>query len=337
MEVLAIVARSGKFLPVCLTFGPVNGPDDFCFVVDRAFGPGRERKLRYTREWVAYVDDLTIRTGRVIDGQFKTDSEAEAEIKDACKRAPVEVVQPAAAALKALGIDPKGVGAEKEKGKWDEEETDHNHPTRRTRTPRTNREFGLLFCWLLIVEGFERFNLGTPIRTTVGLRPVGRFFQVETTVLGPRVSLQPFSQLKIGLGGAWPRSRQKVVAGYPAPEALAGLRAAEMGWPRNKSSKQKDKKSYNEDLHEMCKAMTRAYRHGAHGHAGRLDRGWIRVADSARLFGVSEAWLRHAVQSEQHLPKQRVVLDPTEEWVHAMQGHSSDTSRTQHRSTRSAR
>lgn len=36
MEVLAIVARSGKFLPVCLTFGPVNGPDDFCYVVDRA-------------------------------------------------------------------------------------------------------------------------------------------------------------------------------------------------------------------------------------------------------------------------------------------------------------
>ena len=60
MEVFAIVARSGKFLPVCLTFGPVNGPDDFCFVVDRAFGPGRGRKLRYTREWVAYVDDLTI-------------------------------------------------------------------------------------------------------------------------------------------------------------------------------------------------------------------------------------------------------------------------------------
>ena len=33
MEILAIVALSGKFLPVCLTFGPVNGPDDSCFVV----------------------------------------------------------------------------------------------------------------------------------------------------------------------------------------------------------------------------------------------------------------------------------------------------------------
>ena len=37
MEILAIVARSGKFLPVCLTFGPVNGPDDFSYVVDRAY------------------------------------------------------------------------------------------------------------------------------------------------------------------------------------------------------------------------------------------------------------------------------------------------------------
>ena len=36
-EVLAIVARSGKYLPVGLTFGPVNGPDDFNFVVDRAY------------------------------------------------------------------------------------------------------------------------------------------------------------------------------------------------------------------------------------------------------------------------------------------------------------
>ena len=83
MEILAIVARSGKFLPVCLTFGPVNGPDDFCFVVDSAYGPGRGRKMKYTKEWIAYVDDLTVRTGRVVDGRFLTDEEADAEIKEA--------------------------------------------------------------------------------------------------------------------------------------------------------------------------------------------------------------------------------------------------------------
>ncbi|CAL1173292.1 unnamed protein product, partial [Cladocopium goreaui] len=83
MEVLAIVARSGKFLPVCLTFGPVNGPDDFSYVVDRAFGPGRGRQMKYTKEWIAYVDDLTVRTGRVIDKKFMTDKEFDEEIKRA--------------------------------------------------------------------------------------------------------------------------------------------------------------------------------------------------------------------------------------------------------------
>ena len=34
-EVLAILARSGQYLPVCLTFGPTNGPEDFAFATDR--------------------------------------------------------------------------------------------------------------------------------------------------------------------------------------------------------------------------------------------------------------------------------------------------------------
>ena len=50
------MARSGKYLPVGLTFGPVNGPDDFNFVVDRAYAPGKGRRLRYTKEWIAYYD-----------------------------------------------------------------------------------------------------------------------------------------------------------------------------------------------------------------------------------------------------------------------------------------
>ena len=68
-EVLAIVAHSGKYLPVGLTFGPVNGPDDFYFVIDRAYAPNQGRRLGYTKEWISYVDDLTVRTGRVVDGE----------------------------------------------------------------------------------------------------------------------------------------------------------------------------------------------------------------------------------------------------------------------------
>jgi hypothetical protein len=128
MEVLAIVARSGKFLPVCLTFGPINGPDDFCYVVDRAYEPGRGRKQRFAKEWIAYVDDLTVRTGRVVDGIMMSDEEHDAEIKEAMKRTPVVVGQPAPEALEALGVRPDGLSFAK--SKHDEKESDHNHPTR---------------------------------------------------------------------------------------------------------------------------------------------------------------------------------------------------------------
>ena len=50
-EVLATVARSGKYLPVGLTFGPVNGPDDFNFVVDRAFSPGKDCQDWQSHRW----------------------------------------------------------------------------------------------------------------------------------------------------------------------------------------------------------------------------------------------------------------------------------------------
>ena len=72
---LAIIARSGQFLPICLTFGPVNGPEGFAYVVDRNFAPGRDAKRRYCREGQDYVDDLTVRTGRVIDRIFYTEDE----------------------------------------------------------------------------------------------------------------------------------------------------------------------------------------------------------------------------------------------------------------------
>ena len=127
-EVLAIVARSRKYLPVGLTFGPVNGPDDFNFVVDRAFSPDKGRKLRFTKVWVAYVDDLTVRTGRVIDGCFMTDAEAEREIRQACAKGALAVPQGAGSALEALGVNTnlKGTG----KTKHNEATSDHSHPTR---------------------------------------------------------------------------------------------------------------------------------------------------------------------------------------------------------------
>eukprot|EP00969_Alexandrium_andersonii_P202942 8967776-Alexandrium_andersonii.AAC.1 len=40
---LAILARPGQFLPRCLTFGPRNGPGDFCYVIDRICSPGKQQ------------------------------------------------------------------------------------------------------------------------------------------------------------------------------------------------------------------------------------------------------------------------------------------------------
>ena len=126
-EVLAIVARSGKYLPVGLTFGPINGPDDFNFVVDRAYAPGRGRRLKYTKEWIAYVDDLTVRTGRVIDGRFFTDAQAEGAVREACAKGVVAAPQSASSALEALGV--RGAHNAK-RANHDAARSDQNHPTR---------------------------------------------------------------------------------------------------------------------------------------------------------------------------------------------------------------
>ena len=61
-EMLAILARSGQYLPVCLTFGPTNGPEDFAFATDRVFAPGRGRKMRFCTNWQIYADDITVRS-----------------------------------------------------------------------------------------------------------------------------------------------------------------------------------------------------------------------------------------------------------------------------------
>ena len=71
-------------MPICLTFGPVNGPEDFAYVVDRNFAPGRDAKRRYCNEWLAYMDDLTVRTGRCIDGVLYNDNEVKAAFEGSC-------------------------------------------------------------------------------------------------------------------------------------------------------------------------------------------------------------------------------------------------------------
>ena len=82
-DVLAILARGGQFLPVCLTFGPTNGPEDFAFATDRVYAPGRGRRMRFCTNWCIYADDITIRSGRWLDGTYYSDSEQTERIRAA--------------------------------------------------------------------------------------------------------------------------------------------------------------------------------------------------------------------------------------------------------------
>ena len=112
-EMLAILAHSGQYLPVCLTFGPTNGPEDFAFATDRVFAPGRGRKMRFCSNWQIYADDITVWTGRWQDGVYYTDEEKAGKVKEAHDRD--EASQPLLEeAFRALGFDPEPLGKERD-------------------------------------------------------------------------------------------------------------------------------------------------------------------------------------------------------------------------------
>ena len=113
-KVLAILARSGQFLPQCLTFGPCNGPEDFAFATDRIFAPGRGRKMRFCTSWQIYADDSTVRTGRVLEGTIYTDEEYATRTKRAVEERK-ERQQPLPDAFRELGFDPEGLGDDNKK------------------------------------------------------------------------------------------------------------------------------------------------------------------------------------------------------------------------------
>jgi hypothetical protein len=125
-RMLAILARSGQFLPRCLTFGPHNGPEDFAYATDRVYAPGRGRRMRFCKEWQIYADDCTIRTGRVCDGVVYTDAEWGDRLQAAYHKRD-HSLQHLGEAFVALGFDPAGLGGEatastKERRKTKQEE-----------------------------------------------------------------------------------------------------------------------------------------------------------------------------------------------------------------------
>ena len=67
--------------------------------------------MRFCTNWQIYADDITVRSGRVVDGVIYTDEEYKARVKDAHRRRAVERVD-LDQAFKALGFDPAGLGVE---------------------------------------------------------------------------------------------------------------------------------------------------------------------------------------------------------------------------------
>ena len=78
------------------------------------------------------MDDLTVRSGRVVDGVAYRDCEYDQELREACRRVPQVPPQAPHEALEALGFNPAGLGdeadARKSKRKYDPVSADRNHP-----------------------------------------------------------------------------------------------------------------------------------------------------------------------------------------------------------------
>ncbi len=74
----------------------MNGPEDFCYVVERFYALGSRSKRRFCRAWLSYVNDQTIRTGRVLDGTWMSDEEYDERLRVAARAAERSTVLSAA-------------------------------------------------------------------------------------------------------------------------------------------------------------------------------------------------------------------------------------------------
>ena len=93
---------SGCFLPRVLTLGPTNGPEDFSKVVDQNFAGGRAQKRRLCSEWLPYIDDFCVRTGRWRGGAPVSDAQHRVQLASASRAPPA--ARRAAEALEGLGF-----------------------------------------------------------------------------------------------------------------------------------------------------------------------------------------------------------------------------------------
>ena len=80
--------------------------------------------MRFCQQWQIYADDITVRTGRVLDGIIYSDEEYSLKVNKA-KEKEVFRIQPLSESFKELGFQPEGLGQEDKKvvrGKTKKEE-----------------------------------------------------------------------------------------------------------------------------------------------------------------------------------------------------------------------
>ena len=63
-EVLALLTSAGCYLANVLQLGPWNGPEDFAYAVDRLCARSKDHQRKLAKEWLIYIDDFLVRTGR---------------------------------------------------------------------------------------------------------------------------------------------------------------------------------------------------------------------------------------------------------------------------------
>ena len=68
-QVLAVLSESGCRLSNVLQLGPVNGPFDFSFIMDELAALSPHHKRRLGKNWINYIDDWGLRSGRWLDGR----------------------------------------------------------------------------------------------------------------------------------------------------------------------------------------------------------------------------------------------------------------------------
>ena len=102
-QVWAVLTEIGCLLPQALQLGGANGPFDFQYVVDEIFSLGSRPVRRYGRQWLNYLDDFAVRSGRWVRGGPVSDEDYE-RLLGAARPPPGETARPLGEILETVHV-----------------------------------------------------------------------------------------------------------------------------------------------------------------------------------------------------------------------------------------